>query len=271
MNDIDLPLISINIPTYNEEKHLPLALKSLSKQNYPNLEIIIIDSNSKDKTRQIALDYGAKVINYPGKLLGARYVGINESHGDYILFLDADQIIKKTAIRRAVEKIQNYDMLILEEDSYKPHTFVEKQISKEKKILHNDLNALDPIQGGLLPRFFKKKILIESFKSIPDNLFPIVVSQDHAIIYFEAYKLSNQVSVLEDAVSHIEPSSIIEILKHYYRFGKSTRKLARTGYYKNIFKEKNKASKNFLKSLKNDLIILNISRGVAFRLGYYMG
>ena len=271
VNENKIPMVSVTIPTYNEENSLPFALEAVKNQNYPKLEVIVIDSNSKDNTKKIASQFGAKVINYDGKLLGARYIGVKESKGDYILLLDADQVLKKDSIQRAVNKIVGYDMLIFEEDSYKPLTFIQKKLSEERRIAHNEINSLDPLVSGLLPRFFKKNLLMSAFEKIPKNLYEIVVSGDHAIIYFEAYKISKKIDILNDAVSHIEPESLKELLTHFYRFGKSSKNLAKTGYYNELFKNKTNIKKNTIKALKNENLIIAFLQTLFYRIGYNFG
>ena len=88
---IILVMISIVIPTYNEEKYLPNLLKSIKKQSYKDYEIIIADS-SKDKTKKIARKFKCKIINggYPTV---ARNNGAKKAKFD-LLFLDADVILK---------------------------------------------------------------------------------------------------------------------------------------------------------------------------------
>ncbi len=85
-------MISIVIPTYNEEKYLPILLKSIKKQSYKDYEIIVSDNNSKDKTRKIAKKFKCKVVNggYPpiARNNGAKHAKYN------LLFLDADVILK---------------------------------------------------------------------------------------------------------------------------------------------------------------------------------
>ena len=51
-------IISIIIPTYNEEEYLPVLLDSIKKQSYTDYEIIVADANSTDRTREIAEEYG---------------------------------------------------------------------------------------------------------------------------------------------------------------------------------------------------------------------
>ena len=67
-----LPLVSINIPTYNSQKTLGETLASIKKQTYPNIEIIVADGYSRDRSVAIAKSYGAKVF-YAQRLADARY------------------------------------------------------------------------------------------------------------------------------------------------------------------------------------------------------
>ncbi len=87
---MDEPLVSIVIPTYNSEKTLPLCLESVKRQTYRNIEVIVVDSYSKDRTVEIARRFGAKVIQTRGALLWARYIGHLYARGQIELLLDSD-------------------------------------------------------------------------------------------------------------------------------------------------------------------------------------
>jgi len=84
-------MLSIIIPTLNEEKYLPLLLEQIKKQNFNDYEVIVADAGSVDKTVEIAKSYGCKIV--PG---GLPAKGINEgakiAQGDIFLFMDADNI-----------------------------------------------------------------------------------------------------------------------------------------------------------------------------------
>ena len=82
-------ILSIIIPTYNEEEYLPILLESIRKQNFKDYEIIIADSNSTDKTRQIAEEYGCKIVEGGMPAVG-RNAGAKVAEGEYLLFLDSD-------------------------------------------------------------------------------------------------------------------------------------------------------------------------------------
>ena len=85
-------MLSIIIPTYNEEEYLPRLLASIRSQRFEGYEIVMADAKSTDRTREIAAKFGAKVVDGgmpgPGRNLGAR-----AAEGDLLLFLDADVVL----------------------------------------------------------------------------------------------------------------------------------------------------------------------------------
>jgi glycosyltransferase involved in cell wall biosynthesis len=85
-------MLSIIIPTYNEERYLPYLLRSLVAQTTKNFEIIVADNHSKDKTREIARTFGARVVD-GGMPSDGRNAGAAVAKGDILLFLDADVIL----------------------------------------------------------------------------------------------------------------------------------------------------------------------------------
>lgn len=85
-------MLSIIIPTFNEEKYLPKLLASIKKQDYKDYEIIVSDASSKDRTIAIARRFGCKVIK-GGRPAVGRNRGARIAKGQYLLFLDADVIL----------------------------------------------------------------------------------------------------------------------------------------------------------------------------------
>lgn len=89
-----LPNVSIIIPTLNESKHLPLILSDLIELR--EAEILIIDSLSDDKTKDIAKIYGAKFYKLNKKNRGLQLnFGAKKAKGNWLLFLHADSRLKK--------------------------------------------------------------------------------------------------------------------------------------------------------------------------------
>jgi len=84
-------MLSIIIPTLNEENYLPLLLESIKKQDFNDYEIIVADADSKDKTVEIARKYGCQIA-IGGSPAKGRNKGAEIAKGGTFLFLDADNI-----------------------------------------------------------------------------------------------------------------------------------------------------------------------------------
>lgn len=106
----DYPKISVVIPVKNGESHIQELLDSLMQVDYKKdkLEIIVVDGNSTDKTREIVSKYPVKLLTeeHPG-LNGARNTGLRHSSGEIIAFTDFDCVIPKNWANKIVENLQN--------------------------------------------------------------------------------------------------------------------------------------------------------------------
>lgn len=99
-----LPLVSVIIPALNEEKYIEKTLKSLKKQTYKKIEIIVVDNNSTDNTREIAKKYADKVIVERKRGVSiARNRGAREAKGEILIFVDADTCLEKNCIENLVK------------------------------------------------------------------------------------------------------------------------------------------------------------------------
>ena len=98
-------ILSIIIPTYNEEEYLPVLLESIKKQSFDDYEIIVADANSTDKTREIAKSYGCIVVDggLPAK---GRNNGAKIAKGEYLLFLDSDLMLTDEYLRNVIYEFQ---------------------------------------------------------------------------------------------------------------------------------------------------------------------
>ena len=93
------PLVSIIVPVYNVEKYLQDCLESLARQNYPALEIILIDDGSTDSSGKMCDEFAQKdprfkvVHQANGGLSNARNHGIQLAQGEYLTFVDSDDTV----------------------------------------------------------------------------------------------------------------------------------------------------------------------------------
>ena len=109
--DNKIPKLSIIIPTLNESNNLPLLLSDLS-EIYHESEILIIDSISKDKTKDIALLYGTRFYKLNKKNRGMQLnYGAKEAKGEWLLFIHADSRLEKNwskEIKNIIGKDSNF-------------------------------------------------------------------------------------------------------------------------------------------------------------------
>lgn len=137
-------MISIIIPTYNEENYLPRLLDSIKNQTFTDFEVIVADAGSTDRTREIAENFGAQVVD-GGMPAAGRNRGIEAASGDLFLFLDADVILEKAEfLERVIGEFEqkNFDIATCHLIPAS-HRFIDKffhavyniYVSKMKKIM----------------------------------------------------------------------------------------------------------------------------------------
>lgn len=101
----DPPLVSIVIPTYNYGHFVSDAIESALAQTHRNIEVILVDDGSIDHTPEVAQSYGSRiryVRKANGGLSDSRNVGTHESLGEFIVFLDADDLLKQQMVERSL-------------------------------------------------------------------------------------------------------------------------------------------------------------------------
>lgn len=96
-------MVSVIIPTLNEEKYLPDLLSCLQKQSFKEFEVIVADAGSKDKTVEIAQSFGAKVVVGGIPSIG-RNNGANVANGDILIFIDSDVKFDEEFIKNSLSE-----------------------------------------------------------------------------------------------------------------------------------------------------------------------
>ena len=107
------PFVTVILPTYNNQSTLNECLKGLCDQDYKNYEILLIDGNSTDRTLDIAKKYKVKIINNPHRVEErARILGIKNSKGELLCFIDADNIIlEKDWLKKMVVPFEDKEII----------------------------------------------------------------------------------------------------------------------------------------------------------------
>ena len=114
-------LITVVIPIYNQEKYLRECLMSLFVQCTPEIEVIMVDDGSTDKSRDICVDLidkysvNARLITQENSgSLRSRVNGVSNASGEYIFFMDSDDLLLEKALETLLEVIhqKRYDMIL---------------------------------------------------------------------------------------------------------------------------------------------------------------
>ena len=130
------PLVSVVIPAKNEEKFLPKLLGTLMNQTYDNLEIIVVDDGSTDRTPEIAIEFKKKS-RFPIKLVKhektkgltvTRNDGVRNSKGEVIVMFDADNEVNPEYVSKALGTFTENTIGVIPVYKNTKDTFVERCI-----------------------------------------------------------------------------------------------------------------------------------------------
>jgi len=208
------PLVSIVIPTYNSERTLPLCLRSIERQTYRKIEVIVVDNYSRDKTVEIAKAQGAAVYIKGPERSAQKNFGALKARGDYVYFVDADFVLHPRVVEEAVSLAEEgHDAVIV-------------------------LNVSDPRPSLVAKARFYERLsyygsyVYEAARFIKRDLFLSVGGFDERLYVGEDYDLHNRLVKAGAKIArtrhsfelHIgEPTSLKEfIIKNAY-YGTSAR------------------------------------------------
>lgn len=193
--------VSVIVPVYNEERYLSDCINSILQQTYKDIELILVDDGSTDRSGKIcdqfqANDNRIKVIHKKnGGLISAWKCGVNEAKNDYVCFVDSDDLIQKNHIRDMVDAIlkHNVDMVIspvnkIEGDKLSPFIYSLQDGLIENyrdQFLSKILTDLDKVTERKLPpnrwgKLIRKKYILKNLKYVDDR---VTYGEDLSIIF----------------------------------------------------------------------------------------
>lgn len=205
--------LSIIIPIYNAEKYLVECLNSVKNQNYSDFECILIDDGSTDSSAKICEDFSSKDSRFKvfhiknNGVSNARNIGIKNSAGKYITFIDSDDYINK-------ETYSNLMSIIIKEN-IEICCFNFNRIDINNRVIkhnykNNDLNKnfiKDPIyMNSVWNKIYKKELFLNN-KIFFDT--SITTSED-LLVTFKLFTLSKKNKFISEAYYNyrITPESI---------------------------------------------------------------
>ncbi|MGE9896445.1 glycosyltransferase family 2 protein [Anaerovoracaceae bacterium SGI.195] len=172
MNNKLLNKLSVIIPVYNIEKYIERCVESVLDQNYSNLEIILVDDGSTDRSSEICDSLACKhniiraIHKSNGGQSSARNLGIDEATGEYIVFIDGDDFIEKGMFEELMNfsNSNKYDVV----GCHHKDDYDGKVINDDRELVEFECNGIEALQylleGKLIPgtacaKIIKKEIL----------------------------------------------------------------------------------------------------------------
>lgn len=196
------PLVSIVIPVYNGEKYVKEAIDSALNQTYKNIEIIVVNDGSTDKSEEIILSYGEKLRYFKkenGGVATALNLAIKEAKGEYISWLSHDDVYFPNKIERQIEelsKLEDKNTILYSNLEYidENSEFLSKSILHDKYKI-NDLNKpLYTLLNGLIhgcSLIIRRDILLyfngfnETLKTVQDYYLWFDIFKEYSVKYME--------------------------------------------------------------------------------------
>lgn len=213
------PKVSLVIPTYNAGATIARCLSSVRGQSYSLVEVIIVDNFSNDTTTTIAKAFGAKVAQQKSTPALARNVGIANSAGKYVFFVDSDQVLSRCVVEECVAKCEEENAGMVRV----PEFFVGEgfwgSCSAEWKNHYVEVEQRFGARGNILsgePRFFSKELIVR------------VGMFNAALLWGEDYDLYQRLKRMnvkevscQSMLFHCELASVKGIMARNLRYGES--------------------------------------------------
>ncbi len=170
-------MLSIIIPTLNEEEYLPFLLESIKKQDFSDYEIIVADAGSKDATLKIAKKYGCVVV--PGGLPAkGRNNGAKVAKGDVLFFIDADTVLPNDFFKKS---LQEFNARNIDIASFCLRPFPEKKLSSflMDTFYNKMIIALEDVLPHSAVGILVKKNLFEKLHGYDET---VQLAEDHDLV-----------------------------------------------------------------------------------------
>ncbi|MBQ9076271.1 MAG: glycosyltransferase family 2 protein [Muribaculaceae bacterium] len=178
MKKINNPFLSIVIPVYNKEKYVEGCICSVLAQSYGNIEIIVVNDGSTDNTAKVLNSFSdsrMKVIETDNNGVSiARNIGIKNSNGKYIIFIDGDDTVASDYCERIANAIFKYDypdLLIFGLEKRYPSGTIKRilpfaegkiTIDEFKSSFMLETSEKEGIYGYICNKAIKREIIIKS-------------------------------------------------------------------------------------------------------------
>lgn len=220
--------ISVVIPIYNADKTLKICVDSILNQSYTNLEIILVNDGSVDKSLQICNEYSSKyenirVINKENQGVAmARNDGLSASTGDYIYFIDPDDWLESSCFEKNVHYLESNETDILifgyrKEFIYKNERYYRITSSLNANINYCDVNRNDKLTSLFVAELglpVWNKIFKKTFLEKNSLVFPLLKRGQDMAFCSDAIRMAKKIIVVEPSYYHYQDMGLTKTNKY---------------------------------------------------------
>ncbi len=204
------PLVSVIVPTKNSSTLLGLCLESIKNQTYSEIEIIVVDNFSTDKTQELARTYTSKVFEFGPERSAQVNYGVHKAEGDFVYKVDSDFILDPEVVSQCISKVQEgFDAVVV-------HNSPDVRVSWIAKIRKFEVDM------------YKYDITHSSARFISKAVYEKIGGFNPAITAGEDYDFQNKLNrfgfktgFIDAEALHLgEPTHFWPHMKKYYEYGK---------------------------------------------------
>lgn len=250
------PLVSIIVPVYKVQEYLTKCLESLISQTYKNIEIVLVDDGSPDDSLSICRQYAEKdlriqiITQSNTGVTAARLNGFLHSHGEFIMFVDADDYIAPNIVKLMVQAQQKYqaDVICCQYYDVKEGQEVPASIRPDlgyynrKRIknllstnfLYDNSTEIAGMSGYLWAKLFKKCFVYTALEAGKG----LIHSEDQIGLFEVLYDINSMYVMQEPLYYYVvrqgqaTRSYNAEYWKNFERFFERIRKIDKNNYLK---------------------------------------
>lgn len=242
-----MPKISIIVPVYNVEKYLEQCIKSIIEQTLKEIEIILINDGSTDKSIEICNEYAKfdkRITVIDKKNTGVsdtRNVGIDIATGEYIMFVDSDDWLEKQACELAYdeaekEKADSVIFCYYRESS--SGTLKKDIFNKEKDIFENEDLKKDILIPtlGLIDEKLKKPQRLDTLVPVYAKIYKTNIIKSNNIRYMDLSKIPSE-CLLFNFDYYLKSNKVVFIRKYLYHYRRNNICSVTKGYREKLLEK----------------------------------
>lgn len=210
LKDNFTPLVSVIVPTKNSTEFLRRCLDSVINQSYKNIEIILVDNNSTDQTKEIAREYTEHVYNHGPERSAQVNFGVDKARGEYVYKIDSDFVLDPEVVSQCVKKAaEGYDAVVV-------HNSPDVSVSWPARVRKFEVDM------------YKYDITYSSARFVKKDVYLAIGGFNSKITAGEDYDFQNKLNragyktgFIDAEALHLgEPKNMWRHLRKYYDYGK---------------------------------------------------